>query len=64
MYTSLHQHGTFVSGEGVGLTGTLNEGQRGSSFTSDPPYHAYVRGLVARHLKPRAMADIAGYVTS
>ncbi|MFE6838745.1 cytochrome P450 [Streptomyces sp. NPDC057705] len=64
VYTALHQHGTFVSGEGVGLTDTLNKAQKGSSFTSDPPYHAYVRGLVARHLKPRAMADITGYVTS
>ncbi|MER6067931.1 cytochrome P450 [Streptomyces sp. NPDC001817] len=64
VYSALHRHSTFVSGEGVGLTDTLNQAQTGSSFTSDPPYHAYVRGLVARHLKPRAMADINGYVTS
>ncbi|MFI6730273.1 hypothetical protein NRF20_09525 [Streptomyces sp. R-74717] len=64
VYSALHRHSTFVSGEGVGLTDALNKAQKGSSFTSDPPYRAYVRGLVARHLKPRAMADITEYVTS
>lgn len=58
----LHQHGTFVSGEGVGLTDTLNKAQKGSIFISDPPYHGYVRGLVARHLKPRSMVAIHEFV--
>lgn len=60
--TALHQHETFISGEGVGLTDTLNKAQKGSSFTSDPPWHAHLRGLVARHLRPRAMVDIHEYI--
>ncbi|WP_410634886.1 cytochrome P450 [Amycolatopsis sp. cmx-4-83] len=61
---ALHQHDVFVSGEGVGLTDTLNKAQKGSSFTSDPPYHAHVRGLVARHLKPRTLVAIHEFVES
>lgn len=60
--TALHDHSTYVSGEGVGLTDTLNKAQKGSSFTSDPPWHAHIRGLVARHLRPRSMVDIHEYV--
>jgi cytochrome P450 len=60
--SALHEHTTYVSGEGVGLTDTLNKAQKGSSFTSDPPVHAHVRGLVARHLKPRSMVEIHEYV--
>jgi cytochrome P450 len=61
---ALHQHDVYISGEGVGLTDTLNKAQKGSSFTSDPPYHAHVRGLVARHLKPRSLVEIHEYVDS
>lgn len=60
----LHRHSQFTSGEGVGLTDTLNRAQKGSSFTSDPPYHAHVRGLVSRHLKPRSMVAIHAFVQS
>ncbi|MFF6994336.1 cytochrome P450 [Streptomyces sp. NPDC008313] len=62
VYDALHDHTTFSSGSGVGLTETLNKAQKGSSFTSDPPYHGYVRGLVARHLKPKALERFHAYI--
>ncbi|MFI6490862.1 cytochrome P450 [Streptomyces sp. NPDC050564] len=62
VYDALHDHTTFSSGSGVGLTETLNKAQKGSSFTSDPPYHGYVRGLVARHLKPKELEQLHGYI--
>ncbi|MEU5977713.1 cytochrome P450 [Streptomyces sp. NPDC047315] len=62
VYDALHDHTTFSSASGVGLTETLNKAQKGSSFTSDPPYHDYVRGLVARHLKPKALEEFHDYI--
>ncbi|UNZ20473.1 cytochrome P450 [Streptomyces sp. 891-h] len=62
VYDALHDHTTFSSASGVGLTETLNKAQKGSSFTSDPPYHGYVRGLVARHLKPKALEQFHDYI--
>lgn len=62
VYDALHDHTTFSSASGVGLTETLNKAQKGSSFTSDPPYHDHVRGLVARHLKPKALEQFHEYI--
>ncbi|MFJ3515886.1 MULTISPECIES: cytochrome P450 [unclassified Streptomyces] len=62
VYDALHDHTTFSSASGVGLTETLNKAQKGSSFTSDPPYHDHVRGLVARHLKPKALEQFHDYI--
>ncbi|MFE6700522.1 cytochrome P450 [Streptomyces sp. NPDC057718] len=62
VYDALHDPTTFSSGSGVGLTETLNKAQKGSSFTSDPPYHGYVRSLVARHLKPKALEEFHDYI--
>ncbi|WP_338783617.1 cytochrome P450 [Streptomyces sp. DG1A-41] len=62
VYEALHDHESFISGEGVGVTEQLNKAQHGSSLTSDPPYHDLVRGLVARHLTPKALREVQGYV--
>jgi cytochrome P450 len=58
VYEILHDHETFSSASGVGITEQLNEAQRGSLLTSDPPYHDKVRALVMRHLAPRALRQI------
>jgi len=62
VYDALHDHETFSSASGVGVTDELNERQKGSSLTSDPPYHDHVRGLVARHLTPKALREFHGYI--
>jgi cytochrome P450 len=62
VYDALHDHEAFISGEGVGITEQLNKAQHGSSLTSDPPYHDLVRGLVARHLTPKALREVHAYV--
>jgi cytochrome P450 len=55
VYRALHDHETFRSGAGVGLTDLLNEAQKGGCITSDPPYHTQARALVSRHLTPKAL---------
>ncbi|MFG2193325.1 cytochrome P450 [Streptomyces sp. NPDC048639] len=62
VYEALHDHESFISGEGVGITEQLNKAQHGSSLTSDPPYHDLVRGLVARHLTPKALREFHTYI--
>ncbi|MEU6083883.1 cytochrome P450 [Streptomyces sp. NPDC047108] len=62
VYDALHDHTSFISGEGVGITEQLNKAQHGSSLTSDPPYHDLVRGLVARHLTPKALREFHTYI--
>ncbi|PXX71719.1 cytochrome P450 [Nocardia tenerifensis] len=59
---ALRNHRTFSSAAGVGITEELNRAQHGSSLTSDPPYHTLVRGLVSRHLTPKAINDIEDLV--
>ncbi|MFF4830201.1 cytochrome P450 [Streptomyces sp. NPDC001315] len=62
VYDALHDHESFISGEGVGVTEQLNKVQHGSSLTSDPPYHDLVRGLVSRHLTPKALREFHTYI--
>jgi cytochrome P450 len=62
VYQALHDHETFRSGAGVGLTDRLNEAQKGSCITSDPPYHTTARALVSRHLTPKALRDLQDQV--
>ncbi|QFZ21448.1 cytochrome P450 [Saccharothrix syringae] len=62
VYQALHDHRTFRSGAGVGLTDRLNQAQKGSCITSDPPYHTQARALVSRHLTPKALRRFHDYV--
>jgi len=62
VYQALHDHETFRSGAGVGLTDRLNQAQKGSCITSDPPYHTLARSLVSRHLTPKALRAFHEYV--
>ncbi|MFF1511613.1 cytochrome P450 [Streptomyces sp. NPDC058326] len=62
VYDALHDHESFSSASGVGVTEQLNKAQHGSSLTSDPPYHDLVRGLVAKHLTPKALAQFHTYI--
>ncbi|MFE3718136.1 cytochrome P450 [Streptomyces cyaneofuscatus] len=62
VFEALHDHESFISGEGVGITEQLNKAQHGSSLTSDPPYHDLVRGMVARHLTPKALREFHTHI--
>ncbi len=62
VYDALHDHESFSSASGVGVTEQLNRAQHGSSLTSDPPYHSLVRGLVSKHLTPKALIRFQTYI--
>lgn len=62
VYDALHDYETFSSASGVGITEEMNARQKGSSLTSDPPYHDHVRGLVAQHLTPKALREFQDYI--
>ncbi|MBO1902691.1 cytochrome P450 [Leucobacter weissii] len=51
----LADHETFISGEGVGFTQSINEILRGTTLASDPPEHDLLRSVVATGLQPRAV---------
>ncbi|WP_019635003.1 cytochrome P450 [Actinomadura atramentaria] len=55
VYAALHDHETFASGTGVGLSEDLNKVMAGSTIASDPPYHDHIRSVVGRPLTPRAL---------
>lgn len=55
VYDALHDHTTFSSGSGVGLTEELNRVMIGSTIASDPPDHDHLRTVVGRQLTPKAL---------
>ncbi|MEU2283680.1 cytochrome P450 [Streptomyces sp. NPDC013178] len=54
---ALADHGTFVSGEGVGFNPDVNQIMRGVTLVSDPPEHGVLRSVVGAGLRPGALRD-------
>jgi cytochrome P450 len=52
---ALADHGTFVSGEGVGFNPDVNQIMRGTTLVSDPPEHDVLRSVVGAGLRPGAV---------
>ncbi|WP_189717366.1 cytochrome P450 [Streptomyces phaeofaciens] len=52
---ALADHGTFVSGEGVGFDPGVNQIMRGVTLVSDPPEHDLLRSVVGAGLRPGAL---------
>ncbi|REF00954.1 cytochrome P450 [Thermomonospora umbrina] len=55
VYDALHDHETFISGAGVGLTDELNRRMAGAPITMDPPDHTKLRAVVGKPLQPREL---------
>ncbi|MFF4584107.1 cytochrome P450 [Streptomyces sp. NPDC001388] len=60
----LADHGTFLSGEGVGFNADVNQMMRGVTLVSDPPEHDVLRSVVGAGLRPGSLRgrseEIAG----
>ena len=56
--TGLGDHGTFISGRGVGLTDAGNATRKGVIIASDNPLHDQLRAVLSERLSPRAMNRI------
>src|SRR5919106_3398075 len=54
---ALADHGTFISGQGIGFNPVLNQIMQGNTLVSDPPEHDVLRSVVAGGLKPRAIRE-------
>jgi cytochrome P450 len=54
----LDDHGTFVSGSGVGLNDIVNTVGRGTTLMSDGEEHRAQREIIGRPLTPRALAAL------
>lgn len=52
---ALADHGTFISGEGVGFNPEVNRIMRGVTLVSDPPEHDVLRSVVGAGLRPRSL---------
>ncbi|WP_203778809.1 cytochrome P450 [Paractinoplanes rishiriensis] len=55
IYAALHDHETFSSGSGVGLSEELNKVMAGGTIASDPPEHDQIRRVIGRQLTPKAL---------
>ncbi|WP_344138736.1 cytochrome P450 [Luedemannella flava] len=55
VYAALHDHDTFSSGSGVGLSDELNKVMAGGTIGSDPPDHDRLRQVIGRQLTPKAL---------
>jgi cytochrome P450 len=55
IYAALHDHETFSSGSGVGLSEELNRVMAGGTIASDPPEHDAIRRVIGRQLTPKAL---------
>lgn len=55
VYAALHDHETFSSGSGVGLSEELNRKMVGGTIGSDPPEHGRIRQVISRELTPKAL---------
>lgn len=55
VYAALHDHESFSSGSGVGLTDELNRVMAGGTIASDPPEHDRIRRVLGRQLTPKAL---------
>lgn len=55
VYAALHDHATFSSGSGVGLSEELNRVMAGGTIGSDPPDHDRLRRVIGRELTPKAL---------
>lgn len=53
VYEALHDHASFSSASGVGLSEELNRAMAGGTIASDPPEHDRIRRV------PRAAGDHA-----
>lgn len=55
---ALEDHGTFISGKGVGLTDYGNRTRKGTPIASDPPEHTKARSVVGERLSLGAVREI------
>jgi cytochrome P450 len=55
VYDALHDHETFSSASGVGMSEELNRVMAGGTIASDPPEHDRIRRVLGRQLTPKAL---------
>ncbi|MFH8570265.1 cytochrome P450 [Streptomyces sp. NPDC017993] len=62
VYEALHDHESFSSASGVGLSEELNRVMAGGTIASDPPEHDRIRRVLGRQLTPKALRHHQVYV--
>ncbi|CCH32732.1 cytochrome P450 [Actinosynnema sp. NPDC047251] len=62
VYDALHDHETFSSASGVGLSDELNRVMAGGTIASDPPAHDDLRRVLGRQLTPKALRQHQEFV--
>ncbi|MFC7303684.1 cytochrome P450 [Streptomyces monticola] len=62
VYEALHDHDSFSSASGVGLSEELNQVMAGGTIASDPPEHDRIRRVLGRQLTPKALRGHQEYV--
>jgi cytochrome P450 len=55
---ALHDHETFSSASGVGLTEQLNRIMAGNVIASDPPEHDQLRAVLGQEMNPRSLRTL------
>jgi cytochrome P450 len=59
VYEALHDHETFTTRSGVGLSEQLNRVMTGgSTLTTEPPEHDHLRSVLSRPMTPKALRQL------